>query len=164
VRVLGLDVGERRIGIAISDPLGMVARPLPALVRSSKAEDFVALADLVAQYDVQLVVVGRPLSLDGTEGPQGRRVARYARALADALPVPVVLWDERFSTVEAEDILLQSRRGKMERRKARKDGELDGIAAAVILQHYLGSRASASPDGDGEERVIVETSTDQEAG
>jgi putative Holliday junction resolvase len=138
VRVLGLDVGERRVGIAISDPTGTVARPLQALVRGSREEDFAAIAALVVEHDVGLVVVGRPLSLDGTEGPQARRVARYAEALAARLPVRLVSWDERFTTVEAEEILRQSR-SKRDMRRARTAGELDAVAAAVILQGYLDS-------------------------
>jgi len=138
VRVLGLDVGERRVGIAISDPTGTVARPLQALVRGSREEDFAAIAALVVEHDIGLVVVGRPLSLDGTEGPQARRVARYAEALAARLPVRLVSWDERFTTVEAEEILRQSR-SKREMRRARTAGELDAVAAAVILQSYLDS-------------------------
>ena len=138
MRVLGLDVGERRVGIAISDPTGTVARPLQALVRGSREEDFAAIAALVVEHDIGLVVVGRPLSLDGTEGPQARRVARYAEALAARLPVRLVSWDERFTTVEAEEILRQSR-SKREMRRARTAGELDAVAAAVILQSYLDS-------------------------
>jgi len=147
VRVLALDVGERRVGIAIGDPTGTVARPLQALVRGSREEDFAAITALVAEHDVGLVVVGQPLSLDGTEGPQARRVARYAEALAAMLPVPVVAWDERFTTVAAEDILRQNRRQK--KRQARTRGEVDSIAAAVILQGYLDSQNNGLQDNNG---------------
>lgn len=139
MRVLALDVGERRIGIAISDPTGTLARPLQALARGSREEDFAAIAALVAEHDVGLVVVGQPLSLDGTEGPQARRVARYAEALAAHLTVRVISWDERFTTVEAEKVLRQGRKEK-DRRRARTKGELDAVAAAVILQGYLDGR------------------------
>jgi putative Holliday junction resolvase len=148
VRILGLDVGERRVGVAVSDPTGTVARPLQTLVRGSREDDFAAIAALVADHDVGLVVVGRPLSLDGTEGPQARQVARYAEALAARLPVRVVSWDERFTTVVAHEILRQSRPEKR-RRRARTTGEVDAIAAAVILQSYLdsaGSRRNARSD------------------
>lgn len=138
MRVLALDMGERRVGVAVSDPTGTVARPLQTLVRGSRQEDFAAIAGLVAEYDVGLVVVGRPLSLDGTEGPQARRVMRYVEALAARLPIRVVLWDERFTTAAAQEILRQSR-GKKRRRQARSAGEVDAIAAAVILQRYLDS-------------------------
>lgn len=137
MRILALDMGERRVGIAVSDPTGTIARPLRTLVRGSREEDFAAITALVAEHDVELVVVGQPLCLDGTEGPQARRVARYAEALAARLPVPVVAWDERFTTVAAEEILRQNRRKK--KRQARTRGEVDSIAAAVILQSYLDS-------------------------
>ena len=137
MRILALDMGERRVGIAVSDPTGTIARPLRTLVRGSREEDFAAITALVAEHDVELVVVGQPLSLDGAEGPQARRVARYAEALAARLPVPVVAWDERFTTVAAEEILRQNRRKK--KRQARTRGEVDSIAAAVILQGYLDS-------------------------
>jgi putative Holliday junction resolvase len=147
VRILGLDPGERRIGIAISDPTGTLARPLQTLVRGSREEDFAAIAALVAEHNVELVVVGRPLSLDGTEGPQARRVARYADALAACLHVPLVSWDERFTTVAADEILRQTR-GRKGRRRARTKGRVDAIAAAVILQSYLDSiDQSAVPGG-----------------
>ena len=139
MRVLALDVGERRIGVAVSDPTGSLARPLRTLVRGSREEDVTAIAALVAAESAELVVVGRPLSLDGSEGPQARRIARYAEALAAHLPIPVVLWDERYTTTEAEEILRQSR-GEKQRRRARAAGDLDAIAAAVILQSYLDSR------------------------
>jgi putative Holliday junction resolvase len=138
VCILGLDPGERRVGIAISDPTGTLAHPLQTLVRGSREEDFAAIAALVAEHGVELVVVGWPLSLDGTEGPQARRVARYTDALAACLPVPVVSWDERFTTVAADEILRQIR-GRKGRRRARARGQVDAIAAAVILQSYLDS-------------------------
>lgn len=146
MRVLALDVGERRIGVAISDPSGTIARPLQTLARGSREEDFAAIAALVAEHGVGLVVVGRPLSLNGTEGPQARRVARYAEALTATLPVPVTAWDERFTTVTAEEILRQTRRKK---RRARDKGEVDAVAAAVILQSYLDSQNSGFQDGNG---------------
>lgn len=148
MRILGLDVGERRVGIAVSDPTGTVVRPLQTLVRGSREEDFAVVAALVAEHDVGLVVVGQPLSLNGTEGPQARRVARYMEALATRLPVPVVPWDERFTTVAAHEILRQSRR-KKKRQRARAGGEIDAIAAAVILQSYMDSQNSELRDSGG---------------
>lgn len=142
MRILALDVGERRVGVAVSDPTGTVARPLQTLVRGSRAEDFAAIVALIAEHGVELVVVGQPLSLDGTEGPQARRVARYMEALAAHLPVRVVPWDERFTTAAANEILCQSRK-KKSRQRARTEGEIDAIAAAVILQSYLDSGQSA---------------------
>jgi len=146
VRVLGLDVGERRVGVAVSDPMGSVARPVQTLVRGSREEDFAALTAIVTQHGVELVVVGRPLCEDGTEGPQARRIARYARAMAACLPVRVVSWDERFTTVEAEEILREGRTRK-QRQRARATGQVDAVAAAVILQSYLDSlRCEMQPE------------------
>lgn len=139
MRILALDVGERHTGVAISDPTATIARPLKTIDHRSKKELCSAVVDLLEDYDVESVVVGRPLSLDGHVGPQAERVDQYAQALADRLSVPVVLWDERFSTATADEILRETRKEKA-RRRARSNGEIDAIAAAVILQSYLDSR------------------------
>jgi putative Holliday junction resolvase len=137
MRVLALDIGERRTGVAVSDPTGTVARPLCTIEHSSRAEECTAVAELVEQQQAELVVVGRPLTLRGESGPQAQRVERISQALAEALPVPVRLWDERYSTTIAEEIL--GRGSKKERRSRIR--EVDAIAAAVILQAYLDSIA-----------------------
>lgn len=144
MRMMGLDVGDRWVGVALSDPLGIVVRPLQALDRRSKPEDFAAIAALVKEYQVRLIVAGHPVSLDGSEGPQARRVAGYVEALTEHLaahgqPVNVVMWDERYTTAEAEEIMRQQYSEK-ERRRARSNGQIDAIAAAVILQSYLTGR------------------------
>jgi len=130
--VLALDVGERRVGVAITDPLGLWARPLKVIVRRSKKEDFDAIARLVDEHQAACIVVGHPLSLDGQVGPQAQRVERYASALAEHVRVPVVLWDERLSTAEAEQLLRESGETTREFRS-----RVDAVAAAVILQSYL---------------------------
>lgn len=139
MRYLCLDVGQRHIGVAISDPTGTIARPLQTLMHRSRKGDFSAISDLVEEHDVDTVVVGRPVSLDGTVGPQAERVDRYIAALAEHLEVPVIPWDERFSTATADEILRETRKEKAKRR-ARADGEIDAIAAAVILRSYLDSQ------------------------
>jgi putative Holliday junction resolvase len=139
MRALALDVGERRTGVAISDPTGTLARPLESLDRGSRGEDFDAVAALVAEHGVDLIVVGQPLGPDGAEGPQAQRIARYAEAMAAHLSVDVILWDESLTTVAAEEIMRQNRSEK-KRRRARSNGELDSFAAAVILQSYLDSQ------------------------
>jgi putative Holliday junction resolvase len=139
-RILALDVGEKRIGVALSDPLRMMARPLLVIQRASREEDFASISRLVRENQVSLVVCGYPLSLDGSEGPQGRRIRRYAERLAKTLQVPIELWDESYSTVEAEDLMQVSRK-KMTPRERR--GWVDAVAAAVILQSYLDSAAAA---------------------
>lgn len=136
MRVLALDIGDRRIGIAVSDPTGLIARPLRVLERRSKKEDFAAIAALVAEYGVERVVVGRPLTPKGRVGQQAQRVERYTQALAEALPVPVELWDERYTTVAAEEILRETRKSSARREKR----EVDAVAAAVLLQDYLAAQ------------------------
>jgi putative Holliday junction resolvase len=126
---MALDVGERRIGVAVSDPTGTLATPLTVIQRRSKAEDFAAVARLVAKLEIKRVVVGLPLSLSGEVGPQARRVTRYAQALAQTLDVPVALYDERYSTAIADELLAESRR--------KRPVPIDAAAAAVILQDYL---------------------------
>ncbi len=132
MRVLALDVGDRRVGVAVSDPLGLLARPLTVITRRSKEMDYRTIAALVEEQEVSLVVVGHPLELHGEVGPQARRVERYAAGLAAHLAVPLILWDERLSTAEAEQILHASGESTRQYR-----GRLDAVAAAVILQSYL---------------------------
>lgn len=131
-RVIALDVGERRIGVAVSDPTGTLATPHSVIRRRSKAEDFAAVARLVIELEVERVVVGLPLSLNGEVGPQARRVSRYAQALAQRLDVPVELHDERYSTITADALLAESGR--------KRRVPIDAAAAAVILQDYLDSQ------------------------
>ena len=135
MRVLALDVGDKRVGVAISDPSQVLARSLQVIQRGSRQEDFAAVALLVEEYEVVRVVVGYPRSLDGTAGEQANKVERYAARLTESLTVPVLLWDERFSTVSAERLMREAGlRGKKKRER------IDAVAAAVILQDYLDSR------------------------
>jgi putative Holliday junction resolvase len=122
----------------------MVARPLTVLRRASKAKDAVAIGRLVEDHQVGLIVCGYPLSLDGSEGPQGRRIRRYTEALAAVLTMPIELWDERYSTEEAERVMMVTRK-RMSPRERR--AWVDAVAAAVILQSYLDARFP-SPDSD----------------
>lgn len=140
-RLLALDIGEKRIGVAVCDESGTLARPLTTIRRASKREDFERIARLAEEYQAERIIAGYPRSLSGDEGPQARRVRRYVEALAAALPVPVELWDERYTTVEASERLLEAKPG---RRSPRDRGQLDAAAAAIILQGYLDARPSAS--------------------
>ncbi|UCC63730.1 MAG: Holliday junction resolvase RuvX [Anaerolineae bacterium] len=141
-RILALDVGERRIGVAVSDESQTLARGLTVLHRRSKAQDFEALAQLAHEQEALAIVVGLPLSLDGSEGPQARQVRHYADALAEALAaqglaVPLIFWDESLSTVTAAEIMIASGRKRRHRRS-----QIDAVAAAVILQNYLDTHSS----------------------
>jgi putative Holliday junction resolvase len=149
MRVLGLDVGERRIGVALSDPEGRLAFPLLTHERRGQ-EDAAALAALAREQEAERVVVGLPLSMDGTRGAQAEYSVSFAEALA-ACGVEVVLWDERLSSREADFYLRASApagsRGAS--RKARtgreqQKGARDQIAAAIILQAYLDSQRSGA--------------------
>ncbi|MGD1992891.1 MAG: Holliday junction resolvase RuvX [Anaerolineae bacterium] len=135
MRILALDVGERRIGVAVSDPMGIVARPVATVERASREEDFAAINALVDKHQAELVVVGLPLTLRGEVGPQAQTIKRYAEALEQELAVPMKLWDERYTTASAEDVL---RRRKDAGRRGGKRG-IDAVAAAFILQTYLDS-------------------------
>ena len=137
-RLLALDVGERRIGVAVSDPTGTLARPLKTIVRASRRADFQAIAQVVDDCAATRIIVGLPLSLDGTEGPQARQVRRYAERLAQAVSVPIEFWDERYSSMVATEILRVKGKHR-DRRQGR--GAIDAAAAAVVLQSYLDAGA-----------------------
>lgn len=133
-RALGLDLGERRIGVALSDSAGMLATPYEMVQRSGDQErDHRRIAELVAETGAEVVVVGLPLSLDGTKGPAAVAVEAEATVMREQLGIPVELWDERLSTVEASRRL----RSAGKRRKHRGRGTIDQVAATVILQAWL---------------------------
>jgi putative Holliday junction resolvase len=135
-RALGLDLGARRIGVALSDSHGMVATPYEVLQRTGDpVQDHRRIAELVNETEAVVVVVGLPLSLDGSRGPAARGVETEAQALRQHLAVPVELWDERLSTVEAERRLRTSGISGKRRRRA-----VDQVAATVILQAWLDAR------------------------
>jgi putative Holliday junction resolvase len=133
-RLLALDVGEKRMGVAICDESQTLARPLLTLKRASKKEDFARLAILCAEQAIEKVIVGLPRTLRSEEGPQAQRVRRYAHELQAALNLPIDFWDERYSSVDAQERLSVSSR------KARTKGDIDSAAAAIILQEYLDAR------------------------
>jgi putative holliday junction resolvase len=134
--VIGVDLGSRRIGVAVSDASGSVAGPLATVERTGDlARDHRALADLVAEEEAEMVVVGLPLSPSGRRGPAARAAEEEIEALAAALPVPVETWDERFTTVEAGRTLVEMKVRASDRRKT-----IDKMAAAVMLQSWLDAR------------------------
>ncbi len=129
--MLALDVGEKRVGVALCDETQTLARPLLTLRRASKKEDFARLAAVCREHAIEKVVVGLPKTLRGEEGPQAQRVRRYALELQAALNLPIEFWDERYSSVDAQERLTSSSR------KVRAKGDIDSAAAAIILQEYL---------------------------
>jgi putative holliday junction resolvase len=139
-RVLGVDVGTVRVGLALSDPTGTLASPLETLRRAKNHADLDRLAALVVEHEVTEVVVGEPVHLSGASGASAADAADYAQELADRIPdVPVILIDERLSTVTAASHL---REGGIDSRKQR--AVIDQAAAVVILQQFLDSRRPRS--------------------
>lgn len=137
MRAIGLDLGSKRIGVALSDSDGRLALPHDVVVRSGDRDrDHRRIADLVEQTDAEVVVVGMPYSLDGTAGPTARRYQAEARRLRAVLGVPVETYDERLTTVTAERSLREAGLSGRDRRKV-----VDQVAAAVMLQSWLDQRA-----------------------
>src|SRR6185436_11243867 len=133
-RILALDYGTKRIGVALSDELGWTAQPLETFERRTLERDVAHIASLVETHEVREVVLGFPLQLDGREGPAIQAMRNFAVHLEQGLPVPLVLWDERLTTKAAEDLLIAADVS----RKKRK-GAVDRIAASILLQSYLAS-------------------------
>jgi putative Holliday junction resolvase len=133
-RVIGLDVGDKWVGVALSDPMGVIARPLTILERCDEITDAEAVVRLVGEHDAARVVIGLPRLLNGVVGTQAERVQYFARRLASLTDVPVIFQDERFSTASAKDIMKSNRRYRKGFYSRERD---DAVAAAVILQDWL---------------------------
>jgi putative Holliday junction resolvase len=132
MKILGVDHGEKRIGIAISDSTGTIAGPLTVIKHVSRAVDAAQVAAITSEHDAKLIVVGQSFDEGGTPNLAGRRAARFAEDLKAQSEIPIVLWDESLSTLEARAALIELGAS----RKKRK-GHLDELAATVILQSYL---------------------------
>ncbi len=133
-RILALDLGKKRIGLAISDPLGITAQGLPNLVRARKRADLAALEQLVRERQVGLILMGNPINMRGDEGRQSAWVREFAEALEKRTGLPVKLWDERLTSVEANRVL-RSSGISIEKRAA----AVDRLSAVILLQSYLDS-------------------------
>jgi putative Holliday junction resolvase len=132
-RVLGIDYGSQRVGLSLSDPLGIIAQPIEALKNDSSI--FGHLQQLSAREHVKLIVVGMPLNLKGQHAQKADEVQKFIELLKGATGIEVVVWDERFTTTMAHQTMLTMGTKKKERRK--KDGRIDSMAAAIILQGFL---------------------------
>ena len=132
IRTLGLDVGDRTIGVALSDPLGFSAQRLARLSRKNEAADVDAIAALVARHDVDTLVVGLPLMMSGKPGTQAVKVRAFAAALTRKLGLPVEFVDERLTTVAGTRALLETNTSRRKRKQV-----IDQVAAQLILQQYL---------------------------
>ena len=130
--LLGLDIGDTRIGVAISDALGVAAHPLCTLTRKNRQVDLIVISDLVSIHEVERVIIGLPISLDDSLGPQAEKVQKFAKRLEHVIDVPVEFQDERFTTAEAEEILRELNKDAREQK-----GLVDEVAAVLILRDYL---------------------------
>jgi len=135
-RVLGLDVGARRIGVAVSDPLGITAQGLETLQRKNKKHDFQFLERIIREFEVGEIVVGLPLRMSGAEGTQAEKIRAFAEDLRKRFELPVHLWDERLTSAEANRLLRATDLSIEKRGKA-----VDRMAAILILQGWMESRA-----------------------
>ena len=133
-RILALDLGKRRIGLAISDPLGITAQGLPNLVRTNKRADLAALEDLAREHQVSMFLVGNPINMGGVEGRQSGWVREFAAAMEARTALPVKFWDERLTSVEAGRVLRSSGVSIAKRAAA-----VDRLSAVILLQSYLDS-------------------------
>ena len=130
--LLGLDVGDTRIGVALSDELGVAAHPLCTLTRKNRKVDLIAIADLISIHKVERVVIGLPISLDGSIGTQAEKVQKFAQRLEHVIDIPIEFQDERFTTAEAEEILRELNKDTKEQKEL-----IDEVSAVIILDDYL---------------------------
>jgi putative Holliday junction resolvase len=143
MRALALDVGERRIGVALSDPGGRVATPLTVL-DAAQARDGNSIKRIIEEYEVDVIIVGLPLSLDGSEGPQARRVRAQVQRLARFLPDAIEFVDERLSSAEAKRRMREAGAAEKDQR-----GSVDMVAASILLQSFLDARSASDSESDG---------------
>ena len=134
-RLMGLDIGEKRIGIAISDELHFTAQPFDTLARKNLSSDLRYLQQIVDQQGIKAIVIGLPRNMNGTLGPQAQFVMEFSEKLAQTIDIPLIYWDERLSSIAADRVLLEADLSREKRKK-----HIDKVAATIILQGYLDSK------------------------
>ena len=137
MRIMGLDVGEKRIGIAFSDPMGWTAQGHSVLIRGKPQSDMEHLARLCAEFGVEKIVLGFPRNMNGTVGPKGEEIQEFGKVIQEYLALPLEYWDERLTTVAAQRVLLEANVSRHKRK-----GVIDKLAAVNILQGYLDRQAN----------------------
>ncbi|WKV08952.1 Holliday junction resolvase RuvX [Thermoanaerobacterium sp. CMT5567-10] len=133
MRTIGLDVGDKTIGVAISDPSGLIAQGIKTIKRSNLDDDIQEINKIINSFKAEEIVVGFPKNMNGTIGPQGQKVINFVEILKKEIDLPILLWDERLTTVEANRMLIED--ADMRRDKRKK--VIDKLAATIILQGYL---------------------------
>jgi len=145
MRILGIDLGDKRIGIALSDEMGWTAQGLAVIMSGGGvAENIKRIKELALENKVERIVVGLPRNMDGSTGPRAEKACEFARRLEKSSGLPVEMWDERLTTVAAEKLLI-----KADLRRAKRRQVIDKIAAALILQNYLDAQGRKRTDGGG---------------
>ena len=144
MRYLGLDVGDKRIGVALSDETATLASGLPTLDRVGPRKDPRAVAALVAKHEVAEVVVGLPRTLEGAVGPQAEKVLQFVEQLRAVVRVPIISWDERFTSSMARQALIEGGVSRQDRKLS-----IDKVSAVLILQNYLDYRKTVGVEGKG---------------
>lgn len=145
MRMLALDMGEKNIGVAVSDPLEITAQGVGVIRRSNMKKDLARIGEMLQEYEVEKIVLGYPLNMDGSVGEKAREIEIFKDKLAKTFSLPVVIWDERLTTAAAQRTLLNAGLGRARRKKV-----IDKVAAVLILESYLQSRSSSTDKGDGE--------------
>jgi putative Holliday junction resolvase len=136
MRMMGLDLGDKTIGIAVSDELGWTAQGIEVIRRSSKEQDLKRIKELVDQYEIGQIVIGLPKNMNGTIGPRGEICQAFAQWIHERLQLPVDLWDERLTTVAADRTLLEANVSRKKRKQV-----VDKIAASFILKGYMDAQS-----------------------
>lgn len=139
---MGLDVGEKTIGLAVTDPLHIMAQPVTTIRRTSLEKDFACIAEKIKEYDIGEIVIGLPLNMDGSSGEKVNVVLLFKDRLSAAIPVPVVTWDERLSTVAMQKTLIDADVSRKKRRQV-----IDKLAAVFILQGYMDFKKMGKKNG-----------------
>lgn len=135
MRSMGLDFGDKTIGIAVSDPMGWTAQSKAVIRRKNLTDDLLKLQEYLSEYDIGEIVVGLPLNMNGTSGGRVEKTMQFVNFLKKRLDISIVLWDERLSTKQAEGILLEADLSRKKRKKV-----IDQLAAGIILQNYLDAK------------------------
>lgn len=131
-RIMGLDIGDKTIGVAVSDLMGLTAQGITTIKRVGKKKDIEAIKQIIAEKQVNKIVSGLPKNMNGTVGPQGEKVQKFCELLKEETNLPIEFWDERLSTVAAERSLIEGNVRRENRKKV-----IDMLAAVIILQGYL---------------------------